>query len=156
MNLIKKHKKLLFLLFACIALLGTISFYFIYQRLNTTSLTCGGLMGTQCPQGLECKTDNNYPDSLGRCVKPLFPITKEISPIPSAAQDSMYQCNNDSDCVYVSDNCGCNGNQAAVNKSYADTWKSKVPTQRVCILSACIEPVPKCVNNVCTLTHERH
>jgi len=30
---------------------------------------CGGIAGIQCPTGLMCKLDGNYPDAGGTCIK---------------------------------------------------------------------------------------
>ena len=44
------------------------TFKFLDQA-NTEGQFCGGIVGTPCPSGFNCKLDGNFPDAGGKCVK---------------------------------------------------------------------------------------
>lgn len=51
------------------------------------NLVCGGIAGTQCPQGYTCRRDGNYPDAGGTCIPSATPTFS-----PSACE-SRGSCN---------------------------------------------------------------
>ncbi len=90
-----------------------------YAQRGANKIFCGGIAGFECPEGMWCKLDGNYPDAGGTCKG--SPAGDDCSLVRCIGPDSCpagqtYHAPKGKDC------CGsCKGPDKSVDEGYCET-----------------------------------